>query len=620
MVHQQDEVSPGDALPDAELERLQETLLDVLRAMRAAERTFAQHAAPVDPEHAAGALNLVHYLALRAREMRPVQARLARFGLSSLGRCEGHARASVEAVLAVLARLGSRSDARALPSSAAFGLGAERLGAHTRALLGDARSTRSVRILVTLAPEAAEDVSVLRSWIEQGMDCVRVNCAHDDPDAWSRMIAQVRRASRECGTAVRVLMDLAGPKLRTGPVAPGPQVLKLQPKRDAFGRVSEPARIHLRARRDAAEASETAPSALVPGEALARLSLGDELDLVDARGASRALRVSEILRDGVAAESERTCYLVPGTLLHRRGELLASLDGIPPQEGVVHLVRGERLVLTRALEPGCSATRDERGSVLTPATIGCTLDEVFAQVRVGEHVWFDDGRVGGVLRSVSPDRLEVEITEARAGGGRLRADKGINLPESRLDLPALTAKDLQDLRFVVEHADAVALSFVHRVEDVAEIGRRLRELGRPELGVVLKIETKRGFEQLPALLLAAMRFPSVGVMIARGDLAVECGWERLAELQEEILWLCEAAHVPVIWATQVLESLSKHGRPSRAEITDAAMSERAECVMLNKGPRVGEAITALDGILRRMQDHQHKKSSMLRPLHLAAGY
>lgn len=106
-------------------------------------------------------------------------------------------------------------------------------------------------------------------------------------------------------------------------------------------------------------------------------------------------------------------------------------------------------------------------------------------------------------------------------------------------------------------------------------------------------------------------------MIARGDLAVECGFERLAEVQEEILWICEAAHVPVIWSTQVLESLAKDGLPSRAEITDAAMSERAECVMLNKGLHICTALAALDDILQRMQTHLAKKRSTFRSLRLA---
>ena len=104
------------------------------------------------------------------------------------------------------------------------------------------------------------------------------------------------------------------------------------------------------------------------------------------------------------------------------------------------------------------------------------------------------------------------------------------------------------------------------------------------------------------------------VMIARGDLAVEMGFTRLAEVQEEILWIAEAAHVPTIWATEVLESLTKKGELRRGEITDAAMSGRAEAVMLNKGPYLLDAIRALDDILRRMQAHQAKKRSLLRQL------
>jgi pyruvate kinase len=115
-----------------------------------------------------------------------------------------------------------------------------------------------------------------------------------------------------------------------------------------------------------------------------------------------------------------------------------------------------------------------------------------------------------------------------------------------------------------------------------------------------------------------MRNPVAGVMIARGDLAVECCWERLAEIQEEILWMCEAAHLPVVWATQVLEGLAKKGLPTRAEVTDAAMGARAECVMLNKGPNITETVRMLQDILRRMQEHQVKKRPTFRRLKMAA--
>ena len=241
-------------------------------------------------------------------------------------------------------------------------------------------------------------------------------------------------------------------------------------------------------------------------------------------------------------------------------------------------------------------------------------------MRPGEPIALDDGKIGGIIRTVTPDNVTVEITRARPAGEKLGAEKGINVPESALNLSSLTQEDLKALPFVVQNADIVGYSFVRKEADVRELQSRLAELHGDTLGIILKIETREAFEQLPALLLAAMRSGAVGIMIARGDLAIECGYQRLAEVQEEILWICEAAHMPVIWATQVLESLAKTGVPSRSEITDAAMGERAECVMLNKGPYIVTAVRILDDILRRMQSHQEKKRSMLRKLHVAATF
>jgi pyruvate kinase len=222
-----------------------------------------------------------------------------------------------------------------------------------------------------------------------------------------------------------------------------------------------------------------------------------------------------------------------------------------------------------------------------------------------------------VIERVEDGQLFVRLTQVRPRGAKLRADKGINLPESDLRLAAMSDKDVEDLAFVVQHADMVALSFANTSRDVEALQRHLAQRGGPSPAIILKIETRRGFENLPNMLLTAMQSSSCGVMIARGDLAVECGFERLAEVQEEILWICEAAHIPVIWATQVLETLAQEGIPSRAEITDAAMAQRAECVMLNKGPQIVSAVRVLDSILHRMQGHQLKKQSMLRELRLA---
>jgi pyruvate kinase len=129
-----------------------------------------------------------------------------------------------------------------------------------------------------------------------------------------------------------------------------------------------------------------------------------------------------------------------------------------------------------------------------------------------------------------------------------------------------------------------------------------------------KIETSAAVRSLPELIVQGAGHQPFAVMIARGDLAIELGYQRLAEMQEEILWLCEAAHVPVVWATEVLDRLARKGTPTRAEITDAAMAERAECVMLNKGPHILAAVASLDDLLTRMQAHQSKKTPQLRAL------
>ena len=185
----------------------------------------------------------------------------------------------------------------------------------------------------------------------------------------------------------------------------------------------------------------------------------------------------------------------------------------------------------------------------------------------------------------------------------------MNFPHSDIELPGLTAADKTNLEFVAQHADAVSLSFVRKPGDVQLLHEELDRLGADGLGLVIKVETKKGFKSLPKVILYAMRRYPVGVMIARGDLAVECDWTRLAELQKQILWICDAARVPVIWATQVLENEAKKGLPSRAEITDAAESQHADCVMLNKGPHILAAIRTLDSILRSMQKLRRSKTS-----------
>lgn len=602
--------------------------LTALRADIVAETRSAQHwIDAADPRHRASARNLLHYLALRRRDLRIIQHRLSVLGLSSLGRAEAHVLATLDAVLVLLRRLHDKPPVAGEPQGTDAATGRRLLDEHADSLLGPCRADRRVRIMVTMPAQAADDATLAHELLKQGMDCIRINCAHDDPGTWLRIIENLRRAERALGLTCKVAMDLAGPKLRTGPLAPGPQVIKIRPTRDVHGRVTAPGRIWMASDSGVqAVLPADVPTLTMPAKWMSRLRKGDSVTLRDARDAKRTMTVAATAAGGCWLETEKTVYIVPETILRhhagtRKGRRTpARVGALPHTENAILLHQGDLLVLTRDLVPGKGAVVDNTGYVLEAARIGCTLPAVFDDVRPGEPVWFDDGKIGGVVEYIAGGEMRIRITRAPVRGTKLRADKGINFPDSDLNCPALTAKDIDDLAFAARHADIVELSFANEASDVKALQCHLARLGDRQPAIVLKVETRRGFDHLPGMLLAAMRSPCCGVMIARGDLAVESGFERLAEIQEEMLWICEAAHVPVIWATQVLETLAKDGRPSRAEITDAAMGDRAECVMLNKGPHIVEAVVTLDDILKRMQTHQAKKQSMLRKLRLADSF
>ena len=616
---------PAEPCLDA-LEAEVRALRDALLAAEHAQREVIETAHPM---HRRSAANLVHYVELRNHDIRHLQTQLTALGLSSLGRCEADVLPAVEAVLLLLARLARRDPARPAPGATSpaadlgepsgHGHGASRLRANTERLLGAEPTERRTRIMVTLPTDAADpDLDVVGPLVAAGMDVARVNCAHDDVDHWEQMVRAVRSHPRPDGRRCPVAMDLAGPKLRTGPLRAGPQVVKVSPRRDPAGRVVDPARVWLTADAGGPAGGEGGGRTVVrvpvtDGAWIGRRRPGDRVTLVDARGADRTWEVVSVGPEGCLATADRTTYTATGS------ELVCARDGdadgdrvwvgdLPARPLAHRVVPGDRVILTRDLDPVDATPAGE------PHRIGCTLPEAFASARPGQRAWLDDGKFGGVISRVDPDEIELAIVDAPSGGANLKGGKGINLPDTDLDLEALTARDLADLDVVTRIAEVVALSFVRRPVDVARLQEELHRRDADQLGILLKVENLAAFTNLPAILLTALRSPSVGVMIARGDLAVEVGFERLAEVQEEIMWICEAAHVPVVWATQVLDSLARTGRRTRAEITDAAMSDRAECVMLNKGPHVIEAIEVLDVVLRRMQRHHDKKRSLLSPL------
>lgn len=468
----------------------------VLRAaiIKDAEKTMVRFGDGTAP----GIVNLAHYLSLRNHDVRVLQRHLMWRGLSSLGRLESRVLPAIDAVLSSLAIVAGRESEFPAPTEADFFAGESRLIEATNALFGEPPTHRRSRIMVTLPSQAVSEPELVLDLAQRGMDIARVNCAHDNSESWRRMSDHLRKAGERVGRRILLLMDIAGPKIRTGSV--------LAPERTS------------------------------------RLHAGDLLRLV-AQGKPRA---------------------------------------------------GEHIQFS--------------------ATV--SLPQMVGRLVVGHRLRYDDGKLEGIVERVSDGEAVVRVTRTKAGGAKLKEEKGINLPDTALGLSPLTAKDRNDISVVIELADIIGYSFVSRADDLDLLEGVLAEHGHEDkpLGLVAKIETPEALRNLPDMIARASGKRPFGVMIARGDLAAEIGFERLAEMQEEILWICEAAGIPTIWATQVLEGLVTTGVPSRGEMTDAAMAARAECVMLNKGPNVGEAIEVLDRLLARMDGHIHKKTPILRAL------
>lgn len=490
------DIAAADRLPE---DRANAALLREVEALR----REAREAAPaliagfgVDPDMAGPELfNLAAYLALRHRDLRPLQRKLMARGLSSLGRMESRVLPTLDAVAHALAALTGGAAENPAPSEEEFFAGESRLIEATDRLFGPPRAYRRGRIMVTMPSEAAGDADFVLALAKAGMDVARINCAHDGPETWRAIAAHVRAAAKTLGRDIPVLMDIAGPKIRV----------------------------------------ETVVSAKKAG----KLTPGDFFRLT-----------------------------IDAPELDDRARFAASVS----------------------------------------------LPDIVTRLEVGHRVRYDDGKLEAVVEEKRDGDVLLRVVKAKAGGAKLKPEKGINLPDTALGLSPLTTKDETDLKTVIGLADMIGYSFVSRPDDLDLFEEALLRAGEPArpLSLIAKIEQPEAVRNLPALIARARR--PFGVMIARGDLAAEIGFERLAEMQEEILWISEAAGTPVIWATQVLEDLVKDGVPSRGEMTDAAMAARAECVMLNKGPAVVEAVALIDRLFTRMDDHVFKKTPTLRAL------
>lgn len=474
---------------------LRNTLNQIRQNLLAAEEKGKKAIGRVHAEQKWSATNLMHYLALRCEDLRDFQDDLHNAGLSSLASSESHALRQVQAALQ---RLGARIPDSDL-SPCDYPMATRLLHHRALTLFGPKVNPNIPHLMVTFDSGLADNYAGVKALVQAGMNVARINCAHDGPDVWLRMINNVRKAARTTGHPCKVYLDLAGPKIRTTLLGKG----------------------------------------------------------------------------------------------HKKGRM--------------KLKENDRFLLAEA-----GAKFDSGKKV-----VGCTLPGVVKDLRPGDRILFDDGLFEAVVDKSTHEVAILHLTRASAPKPRLKPEKGINFPDTELSVRCLTEFDRSVIPFAQAHADLVGFSFVRQAEEVAELQELFHKGNGKMLPLVLKIETYEAVQNLPALLLQGMTEPAFGVMIARGDLAVEIGFERLSEIQEEILWLCEAAHVPVIWATQVLETLNKSGIATRSEVTDAARAAHAECVMLNKGKYLLEVLATLRDILHRSGGHHLKKRYVFRPLNIA---
>jgi pyruvate kinase len=573
------------------------------------------------------AYNLAHYLAMRQFDLRHLQDRLAQAGLSSLGRAEASVLSTFDTLIDLLKRATDKDyrPGEISPNEYGFNRGRQLLEQHTLELFGPFHEHGKAHVMVTLGVEASWDYQLVNSLLNKGMTCARINCAHDGPSVWQGMINNIRRAETETGYPCRILMDLSGHKIRTGPIALESPIYHIKVRKDRAGKIVASGYLIFTSDPENSPKDSALFKVPIADELHKKLAPGMFLEFTDNQEKQRYLKIEKALSSTEWLVScEKSAYLVSSCQVklltpEQMGSkkfvdffTLGKFDGEPLD---IRVMKDDLLLITEERLEGKPAQYSDSGVLIHPAHIGCTLTSAIAKLKPGQPVWIDDGKLGAIVEKITDQGALLRITAAKASGVRIQSDKGINFPETDLDLPPLSEKDLADLDFVCAHADLVGFSFVESLADMACLMAELTKRKTSELPIIAKIETNRAVKNLPDIILGTIGRHNLGIMIARGDLAVELGSARLAEVQEELLWLCEAAHVPVIWATQVLESIAKKGTRSRPEFTDAAMAVRAECIMLNKGPYILDAIEALVNVMVRMHEHQRKKFSRLRALH-----
>lgn len=421
-------------------EKLRLIQIQIKKIMQKAEQMETECAdklSAVHPVYQESALNLLHYLAFRSFPIDELQQRLRYLGLPDLANIEGHVMTSLQTISIIINKLLDNNYMFLYNKGISIKRSETLLRKNTKRLFGNKSNKRKTRIMVTLPAEAVENYQLVNKLMQKGMNTARINFAHDDVAAWTEMIGNVKRASKNVKRKCKIMMDLGGPKLRTGPMQPGPQVVHIKPKRDALGMVVQPARIWIAPPDVPPKGNEVDALIPVSNAFVEKMKRGNNLLFTDSRNKKCTMEIIRKQGKGRWALCSDSAYITTGTELvfHKvkeNGKEKNYVGKLLSSEQFITLNIGDTLLLHSAPLAGEPARFDLQGNLIHPAHISCTM---------------------------------------------------------------------------------------------------------------------------PEILLQAMQTYPVGIMVARGDLAIETGWEDFATIQEEIMRPGEASHAPVIWTTQVLESL-----------------------------------------------------------------
>lgn len=220
----------------------------------------------------------------------------------------------------------------------------------------------------------------------------------------------------------------------------------------------------------------------------------------------------------------------------------------------------------------------------TAERFSVTYEELINDVDVGSTILLDDGLIELEVISINHENKEIETKALNSG--EIKNNKGVNVPNVSVNLPGITEKDANDIRFGIEQGvDFIAASFVRRASDVLEIRELLEENNAPQIQLVPKIENQEGVENIKSILEV-----SDGIMVARGDLGVEIPAEDVPLVQKQLIKECNLAGKPVITATQMLDSMERNPRPTRAEASDVANAilDGTDAIMLSGETAAGD--------------------------------